>query len=62
MNLFSSALDHFYGICFLYITQFDRFLEFSLNESVREVADVFKTFKNTVGLTYGIFVLLKYPD
>jgi len=55
-------LDHFYGICFLYITQFDRFLEFSLNESVREVADVFKTFKNTVGLTYGIFVLLKYPD
>jgi hypothetical protein len=44
-------IDCFYGICFLTITQFVRFDEFSLNESVRKVADVTKNFKNTVAQT-----------
>ena len=50
-------IDYCFGICFLYITQFDRFVGFSLNLSVRKVADVAKNFKNTVSQTHGILIL-----
>ena len=52
-------IEYCFGICFLYIIQFDRFVGFSLNLSVRKVADVAKNFKNTVAHTRGILILWK---